>query len=234
MPLITCKDLALAYENDLVLCEVNFSIEPGDYLCVVGENGSGKSTLIKSLVGLLKPVRGEIVYGDGLRPGEVGYLPQQSAANRAFPASVWEVVLSGCLNRLGARPFYGRAEKRRAEEAMRLLGVWPLRGANIGALSGGQRQRTLLARALCAADKLLVLDEPAAGLDPLVTVELYELVRTLNRERGIAVVMISHDLPSALANANRILHLKQRQIFFGSCADYRQSAAYKSLGGESR
>lgn len=161
MPLIECRDLVLGYENNPVLSGVNFSVESADYLCVVGENGSGKSTLIKSLVGLIKPMGGKIRYGGGLRPGEIGYLPQQTETGRDFPASVREVVLSGCLNQMGMRPFYLRAERARAEQAMRMLGVWDCRDQGIGNLSGGQRQRVLLARALCATSRMLVLDEPA-------------------------------------------------------------------------
>ncbi len=231
MPLIICKNLALAYENNIVLTDVNFSVGQGEYLCVVGENGSGKSTLIKSLVGLMQPARGEIVYGDSLCAGEIGYMPQQSGAQSDFPASVREVVLSGCLGRLGARPFYAAADKKKAEQSMQLLGVWALRNEPVGALSGGQRQRVLLARALCATGQLLVLDEPASGLDPVVTAELYAAVRELNKTQKVAIVMISHDIKSAVDNADKILHLKHKQIFFGSSDAYRSSAAYREFTG---
>ena len=234
MALITCRDVSLAYENQIVLTHVDFTVEPGDCLCIVGENGSGKSTLVKALLGLKAPKSGTITYGDGLAPDAVGYLPQQTELRRDFPASVGEVVLSGC--RPGALGlFYTAADRRCAAKNMEVLGIAPLRRQCFAELSGGQQQRALLARALCATEKLLLLDEPTAGLDPVVTAELYEVVRALNREHGITVVMISHDLEGVFSVASKVLHLKREQIFFGTVADYRRSAAVQSLlGGEHR
>ena len=190
MALITCQDVTLGYENTRVAEHLSFTVEEGDYLCIVGENGSGKSTLMKTLLGLRAPLAGHIAFGDGLRKNEIGYLPQQTPIQRDFPASVQEVVLSGCLARCGLRPFYSKEEKALAARNMERLGITPLARRCYRELSGGQQQRVLLARALCATRKLLLLDEPVAGLDPKVTAELYDLIAELNRADGITVIMI--------------------------------------------
>ena len=218
MPLIACRDLCLAYEGKTAVQDLTFSVEPGDYLCIVGENGSGKSTLIKALLGLKKPKSGSISYGDGLRQTEVGYLPQQTPAQKDFPASVGEVVLSGCR----AAPFYPRSEKRRAAECMEKLGLTALKGACYRELSGGQQQRVLLARALCATRKLLLLDEPVTGLDPVISAELYRIIQELNDE-GVAIVMVSHDVDCAIERARTILHLRTVPLFFGPAEEYAGS-----------
>ncbi|MBQ8751967.1 MAG: metal ABC transporter ATP-binding protein [Clostridia bacterium] len=223
MALLTCRGVSLGYEGKTVLRDVDFAVNAGDYLCIVGENGSGKSTLIKGLLRLRAPLAGEITTGDGLKPTEIGYLPQQTFAQRDFPASVYEVVLSGRLNRLGGRLFYNKEDRRVALTEMERLGLLELKNHSYQELSGGQQQRVLLARALCATGKLLLLDEPAAGLDPVVTAQLYELIATINRERGITVVMVSHDMNAAVRYASHILHLGQTQLFFGTAAEYRQS-----------
>ncbi|MBQ2781324.1 MAG: metal ABC transporter ATP-binding protein [Clostridia bacterium] len=224
MALFTCRDLSLGYEGKAVIENVNFTVNAGDYLCVVGENGSGKSTLVKGLLGLRAPIAGDIAVGEGLKAGKIGYLPQQTPAQRDFPASVQEVVLSGFLNRLGSRLFYSRDERKQALAEMERLGILHLKNHSYQELSGGQQQRVLLARALCATGKLLLLDEPAAGLDPVVTAQLYELIRLINRERGITVIMVSHDIPAAVRYADHILHLGHETTFFGTTEDYVQSA----------
>lgn len=224
MALIICQDLTLGYENTPVAEHLSFTVEQGDYLCIVGENGSGKSTLMKTLLGLRAPLAGHIRRGDGLRPNEVGYLPQQTPLQRDFPASVQEVVLSGCLARCGLRPFYSREEKALAARNMERLGIAPLARRCYRELSGGQQQRVLLARALCATRKLLLLDEPVAGLDPKATAELYGLVAGLNRADGITVIMISHDIAAAVRYASHILHIGEGQrLFFGTAAAYLDS-----------
>lgn len=228
--LITCSHLTMCYEKQPVLEDVSFSVHPGEYLCIVGENGSGKSTLVKGLLGLMPAQTGKISH-QGVTRAQIGYLPQQTPVQRDFPASVFEVALSGCLARKGLRPYYNRAEKQLAADKLEQLGVLSQRSKSYRALSGGQQQRVLLARALCAADKLLLLDEPAAGLDPLVTSELYELVRNLNKQQGMAVIMVSHDLPEALRSADTILHLHTDTQFYGSVADYRQSDICRRLTG---
>ena len=219
MAQLTCRELSVGYDGKAVVQHLNFEVFAGDCLCIVGENGSGKSTLMKTLLGLQPPVGGRIVTGDGLRKNEIGYLPQQTAAQKDFPASVREIVLSGCQGRCGNRPFYNKKEKKLAADAMEKMQVAPLAKRCYRTLSGGQQQRVLLSRALCATQKMLLLDEPVSGLDPKVTAELYALIQKLNYEDGITVVMISHDLNAALQYASHILHIGDR-VFFGTKAAY--------------
>ena len=232
MAILECKDLSFSYEGKRVLEDVDFSMNAGDYLCIVGENGSGKSTLIKGLLGLKAPEHGSILMGDGLKATEIGYLPQQTQVQRDFPASVYEVVLSGCLNSLGKKLFYGKELKARAQENMERMGIEDLAGASYQELSGGQQQRVLLARALCATKKLLLLDEPVTGLDPIASGEMYNLIKLINLCDGISVIMVSHDIHQAVRYATHILHLGHRQLFFGTSAQYKESdLARRFLGG---
>ncbi len=226
MSLLTCKDLVLGYDGHTVLSGVSFDVNSGDYLCIVGENGSGKTTLMKTILGLQKPLGGRILFGDGLKRAEIGYLPQQTVVQKDFPATVREIVLSGCQARCGRRPFYSREEKILAETNMERMALKNLSGRCYRELSGGQQQRVLLARALCATQKLLVLDEPVAGLDPKMTAEMYALIRRLNREDGLTVLMISHDLAAALQEATHILHVSN-ELFFGTRDEYLQSSFAK-------
>lgn len=219
MALLKVKNLALGYEGHPVAEGVSFFVEAGDYVCVVGENGSGKTTLIRTLLGLMKPISGEILLGEGLVPSQIGYLPQQTDIQRDFPASVSEIVLSGNLHSLGKRPFYGKQEKQRTREMMAKMNILSLKDRSYRTLSGGQQQRVLLARALCAADRLLILDEPVAGLDPVVTEEMYGLIRKLHKE-GMTLIMISHDIHTATAEATHILHMGEH-IFFGTREAYQ-------------
>ena len=221
MALITARDLALGYETGLIVEHLNFEVNQGDYLCIVGENGSGKTTLMKTLLHLKTPAAGTLTTGDGLLPNEIGYLPQQTIVQKDFPASVREIVLSGCQGRCGLRPFYRKEEKQLAEENMERLGITNLADSCYRYLSGGQQQRVLLARALCATRKLLLLDEPVSGLDPRVTAEMYQLIRQLNKE-GITIIMVSHDISAALRYASHILHVGTR-LFFGTREAYMQS-----------
>ncbi len=238
MALLTCENLTLGYDNEIVTEGVNFTVNAGDYLCIVGENGAGKSTLMKTLLSLTPLLGGEITYGDGLKKNEIGYLPQQTVVQKDFPASVREVVLSGNLSRLGHRPFYGKEEKKRAKKNMERMAVYELKDKSYRNLSGGQQQRVLLARALCATSKMLLLDEPVTGLDPKVTIEFYELIRRLNKgdeKKGmepITVVMISHDIREAVAQASHILHIDRERKFFGTVEEYRESDAWKAFGRE--
>lgn len=220
MAYLTVQNLSVGYESHAVAEGLEFSVGAGDYLCIVGENGSGKSTLMKTLLRLQEPLGGQILYGDGLKQNEVGYLPQKTAVQRDFPASVREIVLSGCQGRCGLRPFYNREEKRLAQEAMERMDIAPLADRCFRELSGGQQQRVLLARALCATRKLLLLDEPVAGLDPKATAEMYALIAELNRE-GIAICMVSHDV-AAVQYASHILHVGDT-VFFGTRDAYLQS-----------
>ena len=220
MAYLTVQNLSVGYESHAVAEGLEFSVGAGDYLCIVGENGSGKSTLMKTLLRLQEPLGGQILYGDGLKQNEVGYLPQKTAVQRDFPASVREIVLSGCQGRCGLRPFYNREEKRLAQEALERMDIAPLADRCFRELSGGQQQRVLLARALCATRKLLLLDEPVAGLDPKATAEMYALIAELNRE-GIAICMVSHDV-AAVQYASHILHVGDA-VFFGTRDAYLQS-----------
>ena len=233
MALITCRDASFGYEGHAAVSGLDFSVERGDYLCVVGENGAGKSTLVKGLLRLLRPMEGAVEFGEGLRADEIGYLPQQTAAQKDFPAGVEEVVCSGLLNRRGLRPFYTQAEKRKARQAMLQLGIEKLKKRCYRELSGGQQQRVLLARALCATSRLLLLDEPVSGLDPVATAELYYLIGDINKQTGITIVMVSHDVRNAVLNASHILHLQQAQQFYGKTDAYLGTAlACNFLGRE--
>ncbi|MBR4781024.1 MAG: metal ABC transporter ATP-binding protein [Lachnospiraceae bacterium] len=221
MSFITVKNLEVGYEKKTITDPISFKVDKQDYLCIVGENGAGKSTLMKTLLGLIKPVAGEIEFGDGLKANEIGYLPQQTVVQRDFPASVKEIVLSGCQARAGLRPFYNKEEKKLAEENMERMGISSLADSCYRELSGGQQQRVLLARALCATRKVLLLDEPVSGLDPKVTADMYELINGLNRE-GITIIMISHDIAAAVRYATHILHIGAN-LFYGSREEYMES-----------
>ena len=222
MAQLTCQNLCVGYDGKSVLQDLNFEVFAGDYLCIVGENGSGKSTLMKTILGLQPPISGRILTGDGLRKNEIGYLPQQTVVQKDFPASVREIVLSGCQGRCGSRPFYNKEEKQLAAEAMNKMQITQLERRCYRELSGGQQQRVLLARALCATRKMLLLDEPVSGLDPKVTAEMYRLIGELNRCDGITVIMISHDITAAVKYASHILHIGNT-VFFGTKADYLKS-----------
>jgi zinc transport system ATP-binding protein len=221
MALITVKDLTLGYDSQAIVQDLNFYIDQGDYLCIVGENGSGKTTLMKTLLNLRDPLGGKIETGDGLKRNEIGYLPQQTLVQKDFPASVREIVLSGCQARCGLRPFYSREEKKLAQENMERMEITDLADRCYAELSGGQQQRVLLARALCATKKVLLLDEPVAGLDPMVTVQMYDIIEKLNKE-GITIIMISHDIAAAIRYADHILHIGDG-FFFGTTEEYLES-----------
>lgn len=225
MALINCSNISLSYDNHTVISNLSFEVENGDYLCIVGENGSGKSTLIKSLLGLKQPSKGTIDLHEELKRNEFGYLPQQNSMQKDFPASVFEVVLSGFLNSRGIKPFYSKKNKEDALKNIEHLGMGNLTNRCYRELSGGQQQRVLLARALCATKKILLLDEPVSGLDPMVTNELYSLIKNINKNFGITIIMVSHDIRSAVDNANKILHLKNNSFFFGKTKDYVESDA---------
>ena len=221
--LLACRDVSLGYEGQSVLTHLDLSIREGDYLCIVGDNGSGKSTLLRGLLGLLPPQSGEIWRSAELKRGNLGYMPKQTRAQRDFPATVYEVVLSGCLNKKGMHFFYSPAQKSEALMNMGKLGVLELKDQCYRDLSGGQQQRVLLARALCAANKLLILDEPITGLDPAAAQDLYKILAYLNKKEGMAIVMGTHDLKAALQCAQRVLHIGRTGYFSGSVADYLAS-----------
>ncbi len=226
MPLLSCKNVSLAYDGATVATDITFDVNEGDYLCILGRNGSGKSTLIKALAGLIKPADGQILYGDKLTAKQVGYLPQATVIQRNFPASVREVVLSGTRSL-----FYSKKDKQKADEVLQMLGLTDIQKHACSELSGGQLQRVLLARALCASTKLLLLDEPTAGLDKLVTEELYGIVNKLNREQGITVIIISHDIDTSLTDSTHILHMDHRVLFYGTSDEYINSGKAKRFWG---
>ena len=230
MALITCRELCLGYDGQEILHNLNFTVDTGDYLCIVGENGSGKSTLMRTLLGLQQPLSGSITLGEGLTHRQIGYLPQQTIVQRDFPATVEEIVRSGFQGRMGLRPYYTREEKEAARRQMERMNITQLEKRCYRELSGGQQQRVLLARALCATERVLLLDEPVSGLDPQVTAEMYALIQSLNRD-GVTILMISHDIHAAMAYASRILHIGD-EIFFGTPRDYQKSGAAKGFFGE--
>ncbi|MBQ8923859.1 MAG: metal ABC transporter ATP-binding protein [Lachnospiraceae bacterium] len=232
---LVCEHLTLGYENNILIDDLSFRVNEGDYLCIVGENGTGKSTLMRTILGLQKAMSGEIRYEDGLKSTEIGYLPQQTMVQKDFPASVREVVYSGCQTKAGIRPFYNKEEKSLAAKNMERLGITELAGRCYRELSGGQQQRVLLARALCATEKMLLLDEPVSGLDPKVTAEMYKLIKGLNDD-GISVIMISHDIYSAVKYASHILHIGN-DIFYGTVDEYKKTKIgklYLDEGGEDK
>lgn len=202
---IQLKNVTLGYEGMAVAEGVDLTVNEGDYLAIVGQNGSGKSTLMKTILGLAEPLKGEIAFGEGFTRRDIGYLPQISPIQKDFPASVKEIVYSGFLNKLGKKPFYSREMKERAEENMELLGIEDLKEACYRDLSGGQQQRVLLARALCATSKMLLVDEPVSGLDPDAQYEMYGILHHLNHNKGVTIIMISHDLVAVDRYANHVL-----------------------------
>lgn len=232
MPAVSVQSLTMSYGSSVVVEDVSFDVEYGDYVCIVGTNGAGKSTLLKGLAGIQPYKKGTIVLDDNLRRTQIGYLPQQTAVQKDFPASVWEVVLSGCASGLGLRPFYTKKDKAFAAENMQRLGITDLKNKSYQNLSGGQQQRVLLAKALCGAEKLLFLDEPVSGLDPVVTSELYTLIRRLNQEKNLTVIMVSHDISNAVTAADKILHLDRQLLFYGSTAEYLTSSVGKRFLSE--
>ena len=227
MAYISVEDLSVGYEGKAVAEHITFQVGKGDYLCIVGENGSGKTTLMRTLLHLTPPIKGQIAFGDGLTQNEIGYLPQQTAVQKDFPASAREIVLSGLEGARRNRLFYTPAEKEQARKNMQRMGVLDLADRCYRELSGGQQQRVLLARALCATSKRLLLDEPVAGLDPKVTGDMYQQVQQLNEE-GISIIMISHDIQAAARYASHILYIG-KQIFFGTRDAFLESMEWKML-----
>ncbi|MCQ2484324.1 MAG: metal ABC transporter ATP-binding protein [Clostridia bacterium] len=229
MKLIDCQNVYMNYDSTKAVNGVSFSVDSGDFLCIVGENGTGKSTLLKGILGLQKVNSGTITF-TGIVNKEIGYLPQKTAVQKDFPASVREVVLSGCQSR-GFRLFYTSADRKKAQKNIELLGIDGIKNKPFNELSGGQQQRVLLARALCATDKLLLLDEPTTGLDPFVTAELYRIVDELNKKHGVAVVMVTHDLKNSVQYANKILCMEHDGDFFGTVDEYMKTPAARMIFG---
>lgn len=230
MAQLSCRNLTIGYDSKIIVRNLNFEVSAGDYLCIVGENGSGKSTLMKTILRLLKPFEGKILTGEGLLADEIGYLPQQTFVQKDFPASVQEIVLSGCQSRCGKRPFYNKEEKKLAVQNMEKMGISHLAKKCYRELSGGQQQRVLLARALCATQKMLLLDEPVSALDPGAQKEMYELIEQLNSD-GITIIMISHDVEAALQYASHVLHIGE-EIFFGTKDEFIHKSTCPDCNGQ--
>jgi zinc transport system ATP-binding protein len=231
-PLISCENVAFAYDGNTVIRNVDFAIEEGAYLCIVGDNGSGKSTLVKGILGLKTPCQGRIVRAPHLLSHEMGYLPQQSNERRSFPATVTEIVLTGRLGRSRLTPFYSAKDRAAAQAALEQLGMGDAARCSFNELSGGQQQRVLLARAMCTAPdglRLLILDEPTSGLDPKIRQEFYQIIRDLNSQRGIAIIMVTHDIMSATTYAGHLLYLGRQQEFFGTTHEFRHSTLGRKL-----
>ncbi len=232
MAIIECRNVTLGYDGLVAVSGLNFSVKDHDYLCIIGDNGTGKSTLMRALLGLKRVSAGNIVFGDGLTQNQIGYLAQQSDVQKEFPASVREVVLSGCLNQKGIRPFYSPGDKKRAAQALETLAITGLKNKCYRELSGGQQQRVLLARAMCATERVLALDEPTTGLDPQMTTEFFSLVRRMNETAGTAIVMVTHDTHCAVKYSKHILHLRENDYFYGTTAQYLSSEMGKKyIGG---
>lgn len=228
MSLIECRAISVAYENKCIISNLTFSVNEGDYICIVGENGSGKSTLIKTILSLKEIIKGELILGEGLRRNEIGYLPQQTSIQRDFPANVLEIVLSGFMNKRKLTPFYSQKDKISADKNITRLGISDLKKRSYNELSGGQQQRVLLARALCATSKLLILDEPVSGLDPNVTQDMYQLIQAINKD-GITIIMVSHDMRGTMKHASHILHLSNEGDFFGTVQEYRETKLFENF-----
>lgn len=223
MSQLTCTNLSIGYDGRTIASNINFSAERGDYICIVGENGSGKSTLVKTILNLNPPLSGSVNFGAEIKRNEIGYLPQQTEIQKDFPASVSEVVMSGFLTRHKFLPFYNRNEKSKAAEQMKRLGIDELSKRCYRELSGGQQQRVFLARALCATEKMIVLDEPVTGLDPRVTAEMYEIISEINKKENITVIMVSHDVRAAIRYSSHILHIGHSDSFYGTVNEYLKS-----------
>lgn len=223
MAQLICENLSIGYEGRVIASNINFSAEKGNYICIVGENGSGKSTLINSILGLSQIVCGKISLGDGVRSCDIGYLPQQTEIQKDFPASVDEVIMSGFSGKHKFYPFYTKEERKLKEYQMKRLGITELGKKSYRELSGGQQQRVFLARALCAATKMIVLDEPVTGLDPMVTVQMYDIISEINEKEKITIIMVSHDVRSAIKYSSHILHIGHDSTFFGTTEEYMKS-----------
>lgn len=229
MSQLECKNITIGYEKEIVVSDVSFSVEKGEYISIVGENGTGKSSILKGILGLIPVKSGEIEFEDRLLKSHIGYLSQQNPMQKEFPASVYEVVLSGCQNSKGISPFYSKKSKDTARKNIIRLGMEEYIKKSFADLSGGQKQRVLLARALCATERMILLDEPVTGLDPIAIRDMYTLIRKLNREFNITIIMVTHDIEKALEYSDRILHLSKEDYFFGNVEEYRSSKYFKEL-----
>ena len=223
MAMITLNNLTLKYDGNVVLQNVNFSVNEGDFICVVGENGTGKSTLIKSLVGLKSIDSGEVIY-ENINRSDISYIAQQNNIKRNFPATVLEVVMQGLEGRKNLTPFYKKEEKALALNALKKLGIETVANKLINELSGGQQRRVLLARALISPKKLLIMDEPVASLDTAAAKEIYTITKNLCENEKMAAIVVLHDLGNAIKYATKILWIKDDSHKLLSPGDYLKEA----------
>jgi zinc transport system ATP-binding protein len=210
--LLKCRQLTLGYGNKDVVRDLDYDVNAGDYLCIVGRNGSGKTTFLRGLAGLLSPRSGSVDLCDGLKRNQIGFLPQITVVQKDFPATVEEIVLSAFQGKKFFLPFYGRAQRERAMESMALTRTESLAKSCFRELSGGQKQRVLLARALTAAERLLLLDEPVTGLDPESADSMYRIFADLHREKNMTIVMVTHDIEAAQKEASRVLDFNSMTV----------------------
>lgn len=228
MRILECKNVYMSYDSTKAVNGVSFTVDEGDFLCIVGENGAGKSTLLKGILGLQRLSEGSVSF-NGIKRSEIGYLPQKTQVQKDFPAGVAEVVLSGRLR--GSKLFYTSTDRRIARENMEMMKITAIKNKSFNELSGGQQQRVLLARALCATQKLILLDEPTSGLDPFVTEDMYKLIEHLNKEHGVTVIMVTHDIKGSLKYADKILCMEHDGDFFGTTEEYLKTDAAKKIFG---
>jgi len=219
MKIVSISDLWVYRREHAILENINLELAEGDFLGLIGPNGGGKSTLLKVMLGLIKPDRGEVrIFG--LAPQEarrrVGYMPQKTLFDQGFPVNVLEVVLMGRYSRAGLMHRYGPKDREAALQALEAMGMRDLAGREIGALSGGEQQRVFVARSLVSNPKLLLLDEPTAGVDAAQQTEFYDLLCHLNRKKGIAIILVSHDITAISSHVNKIACLNQRLYYHGS------------------
>lgn len=226
--MIKLENLTIGYDNQIILKDVNLSINEGEYVCILGANGSGKSTLLKTVLGLIKPLTGKIIID---KKTSIGYVPQAKMLQQDFPATVNEIVMSGCLKKMKWRPFYTKKERDLANKNMKLLQISSLKNKSFSELSGGQQQRALIARALCATNKVLFLDEPFTALDGYGALKLYGILKKLNRDEHVTIVVISHDVDTILRYANHVIHVDETIVFDGTKEDYLESSFMKEYKG---
>ncbi len=228
MSLLNVKGLSLGYEGKKIVNNISFTVNQGDFLSIIGENGTGKTTLVKGILGLIGKLSGSIELSEGVSQSHIGYLSQKTLVSKDFPASVGEIVMSGFLNSKRFGLFYSKQQKKEAVALMERVGITKLKNATFSELSGGQQQRVLLCRALCATSKLILLDEPTTGLDPIATADFYSLLCELNKE-GVTVIMVSHDVTGAMRMSSHILYLAKEESFFGTTHQYLHSNIGKGL-----
>ncbi|MDO4419550.1 MAG: ABC transporter ATP-binding protein [Ruminococcus sp.] len=228
MSLLNVQGLSLGYEGKKIVNNISFTVNQGDFLSIIGENGTGKTTLVKGILGLIGKLSGSIELSEGVSQSHIGYLSQKTLVSKDFPASVGEIVMSGFLNSKRFGVFYSKQQKTEAAALMERVGITKLKNATFSELSGGQQQRVLLCRALCATSKLILLDEPTTGLDPIATADFYSLLSELNKE-GVTVIMVSHDVTGAMRMSSHILYLGKEESFFGTTHQYLHSNIGKGL-----